>query len=436
MTTNNPFLLIDEKIEAEAHKTARGDLTKATKMIEESNKALDAVAAELGDTSESINFANITSISGDAGEKVEKIVELHSKLGGAVKAQNELRAMAKSKDWRERLLDGTAGTELPATDGGPRHFAEAMQRAGHPFKFRKQEGWGYDLPLPAATLFKTSDGWAPEVDRTGYVRLAEQWMPTMMSLFGTPIQYNQHAITYMIETITTDASAVEGEGDAGAESDLSYAPKTEAFETIRAHLPVSEEQLQDEPMIQAFLSRRLMYLAERKADENFYAEIAKAANSTETQKSAKTGAAWWPLDPIGDIRSLMAKIHRDGEAPVSGIGISPLLWARIQQQKTSDGWFIVGNPFNTSDQNRLWGRPVIEAHSATAPGAQVKAATLGVMGDFISAADIYYRQAARVDVGLNDDDFTRFQITLRVSLRAKAAVYRPASFGRLLSADA
>ena len=430
MTTNNPFLLVDEKIEAEAHKTARGDLTKATKMIEESNKALDAVAAELGDTSEGLNFANITSISGDAGEKVEKIVELHSKLSGAVRAQNELRAMAKSQDWRERLLDSTAGTEVPASHGFPRDFAEALKQATGGYKVTKA---GTDIMLPMATLFKLSDGWAPETDRTGYVRLAEQWMPTMASLFGTPIQYNQTAVAYMVETITTDASVVEPEGDAGAESDISYAETTASFDTIRAHLPVSEEQLADEPMIQAFLSRRLMYLAERKADEAFYSTV-EGTTGVQNETTTKAGASDWnPKDPIIDLRNLIAKVHRTGEAPVSGIALSPALWASMQTTKTTDGWYLVGNPFQVGDQNRLWGRSVVEAHNATAPGTSVKAKVLGVCGDFISGADIYYRQAARVDVGLNDTDFTKFQQTLRVSLRAKAVVYRPASFGTIKS---
>ena len=81
--------------------------------------------------------------------------------------------------------------------------------------------------------------------------------------------------------------------------------------------------------------------------------------------------------------------------------------------KDTDGKYLLGDP-QTVVAPSLFGLPVIVTKSMTAGSFLV--------GDFMSAGTLYDRWAPRVEVGFENDDFTKNLITIRAENRLALAV--------------
>lgn len=458
--SNHPFKLTDSALVEAAYNEVKANKDKAEKLRDEADKTLTAIYRELGDTAgHEPDFSKITSVQGTDVEKLEYIIKVHSDLAGATYAINQLRSFARFKNWRESL-DGETALSTPSAplspvgighNGGPSMMDEIRRNLnGNPLTaIGPGEGGGAGMApgveFPMAALFERSDGWTPEVLRSGHVQLAQQMAPRFYQLMGPPIPTTQTGIKYMVETITAAGVAEVAEGAASAEMDLSYAEAAGVVQTLRAHLPITNEQMADEPMIEGFLRGRMGYLAERRLDRqllngngtapNLLGVFAITGLQTQTVPKANGGK-----DPLSEIRRAMNLIARSGDiGEASGICIHPDVWTaavlmRADAVAGSDraGEFLYGHPA-LAPMNTAWGMPVVEHSAIEGIGASLNTASknYGVVGDFIMGADIYLRQGAIVEMGLNTDDFVKYKQTLRVVLRAMAVWYRPQAFVRL-----
>ena len=165
----NAFSLINENIRNAEFERLRGSREAAERLQRECNTALDAIATELGDADPetgALNLDNITSINGSGGEKMEKVVELHSHLSAATDALNELDGLAHSAEWRERLESGTAlAPETPSFR--PRGLFGALSAAmdgNVDLSYTSGQVRSIDVELGdvLGAAFITSDGWDPE----------------------------------------------------------------------------------------------------------------------------------------------------------------------------------------------------------------------------------------------------------------------------------
>ena len=438
----NAQTLVDPTIVANVHQANRGNRVWAERTIRECETALATVHEEMGADN---NIENVTSISGSNGEKIQKIVELHSNLTAAHDVHRELSSLQHSRARVEHLSSEQMaileGLEAEETAHTPRNLEDAVLRAmgGHyrPEVFDGGRALEVDVGSILGADFITTDGVPPEVRRQSQVAYALQATPRVLD-FLNAYPTDQHSIKFLTETISTRAAAERAEAGQAAEADISYAETTLAIRSVAARLPVSEEQLEDEPMVRNLLRNRLAYLAVRRVDEQIAGgngsapNIAGIKNQTGHQ-SLKHGRVdgntdRGPKDPAEDIRKAMTIVRFQGESEPGLAIIDPAVWELIQLTKTTGAGFLFGRPQDTL-VDRIWGMPVAESthisDNITAWAANEEwGAVLDPSPRFIQVA---YRRRAQVEFGRDDDDFSKFMYTARVNIRCQLACYRPAS---------
>ena len=438
----NVQALVNPTIVADTHQSNRGNRAWAERTIRECETALATVHEEMGTDN---NVENIASLSGSNGEKVEKIVEMHSHLTAAHDVLRELNSLQHSRaridhlgSEQQAILEGLAPEETAHT---PRTLDDAVVRAmGGQWRPELMSGGRQlevDIGGVLAADFITTDGVPPEVRRQRQIAYALQARPRVLD-FIDAYATSQHSIKFLTETISTRAAAERAEAGQAAEADISYAETTLAIRSIAARLPVSEEQLEDEPMVRNLLRNRLAYLAIRRVDEQVAGgngsapNIAGIKNQTGHQ-SLKHGRVdgntdRGPKDPAEDIRKAMTIVRFQGESEPGLAIIDPAVWELIQLTKTTGAGFLFGRPQDTL-VDRIWGMPVAEStHISDNIAAWAANEEWGAVLDpnpaFIQMA---YRRRAMVEFGRDDDDFSKFMYTARVNIRCQLACYRPAS---------
>ena len=449
--TTNPFVLVNANIREQETMRLSGNLAGAERVLRETGASLDALQEELqiGENGH-FDLSSINSIPGSGGEKMEKIVELHSHMAAAQHVINECRALAHSAEWRERLQAGAGSADDRAELPAPRSIAQAVEQASPNGMRHFQDipnGQTRSLDLPDFTSdvlgadFVTSDGIAPDNRRSSRVvpDFGEYYNPFILNLLGPMIPTDQAAIVYLQETINyaKAANRVGEVAEAAKENelDISYANKTSTVRAIRADIPVSQEQLDDVAITRSLLEGRLRRLALLRLDTQILNGNGTAPNlagligttGIVTQKTVIAANAWTGKSAISEVRLAMTKTRSKGMTPASGIAMNPGVWASIQLVE-ANGQYVFGSPA-VMPANRLWGLPVAENDNLNGVGTDGN--NYGMVGDFIGSADLYLRRGATVDAGWIADDFAKWLTRLRVTMRVAFAVYTPGAFGLL-----
>ena len=436
----NPIALVNQHISDEARDSVRGSAPRAQTMANEFTAKLENVYAALKFTADDrVDFSGV-QIDGARNdkEKFDRIIEMHSMLHGANAALNELSALAAYKD------DPAPATTIgEVIRGGPRlsdTFDRGIRRQGGAIgslRTALQATKNYGVPIQdvRATLFKTTDGFPPQVTRTGHVQIDPSYGPFNMEVLdamGAPVPTTQGSVKYMAETITAPAAKETAEGAASAEADIEYAEQTVSVATIRAILPVTEEQLEDEPTVRNLLDERLIALGRDRLNQQLVIGSGTAPN-LQGVKGARTAAnditaayaSNAVTDPILSALQAIRKVRTTGRTPATHIIMSSDLATLILTQRDSNGNYLMGAPSEVMIP-ALFGVPIVESDDLDDASSQNN--VMAIAGDFVRQSSLYLRKDAMVEAGWNDDDFSKYQITLRLVLRAAAVWYRAASF--------
>lgn len=440
--TTNPYVLVNANTRDAEISRLRGNLAGAERVLTDAGAALDKISAELtSNPNGTFNLDSIASIPGSGGEKMQKIVELHSHMAAAQHVINEVRGLEHSAAWRR------AGcTDDFAVSPGGGSMAAAVDRAaphglGHFSGMASEEVRRVVLPgHPAEVLganFVTSDGIPVDNRRSNVVApdTGDYHRPFVTELFGNMVPTEQGSVIFLKETITNAGVAEVAEAAKEAEADISYANETAVIQTIRADIPVSQEQLDDVPLTRSLIDGRLRRLALLRLDNQTLNGNGTAPNirgliattGVKVQKTIKSAADFNGQFVIDEVRDAMASTRSKGMSPASGVALHPAVWAAVQKQQTN-GLYNLGQP-GVLSAPVLWGLPVAEADSLE--DAATDGNNYGMVGDFIGSADIYLRKGITVEAGWIADDFAKYMTRLRVVMRATLATYTPSAFATL-----
>ena len=239
-------------------------------------------------------------------------------------------------------------------------------------------------------------------------------------MFGTT---NSNAITYVRETGFTNSAGIQvKEGDKKPQSDIQFDQQTVNVSTIAHFVKASKQILNDAPMLASYIDGRLMYGLK-------YAEELQLLNGDglngnlkgiipQATAFANPAASLTTYTIIDQLRLAMLQTAL-AEYSATGIVLNPIDWTTIELAKDNEARYIIGNPQSTATPT-LWSLPVV----------QTQAMGVGkfLTGAFDLGAQIFDAETASIEVGFENDDFTRNLVTILCEERLALAVYRPQSF--------
>ena len=440
----NPFTMVDNNIANQTFARVRGNADVAESLRLDCETALTAILAEATTDNGSLAWDRVVSISGGVGEKIEKVVKMHSELTGANRALGELhnlpgainRTLMAGHSNDAAFASGIIGASGAAM---PTLSSAIFDKIGGFHNFRMEDtmatlpnGAAIIMNAPRAAVFQTSDGYPTEVTSQRVVPALRPPIDFIQQL-GTPIPSTQNSYKYGRPTITAAGAAERAEGVKAAEADYSITNVTAEIRSIATYIPITDEQLADQQSAEAWINNTLIQEARIRLDtqmangDNVAPNLQGVRNvAPDTNDITAPYAANKTTDPLLAIAQAIGKVRTAGKRAATGIGLNPTVWhENIAIAKDTNGQYLLGSPA-LSVQPILWGLPVSLVDEL--PADDTAGNEWGVVGDFLTSADLVMRQEADVMFGYIADDFAKVQKTARVTMRAAFAWYRPEAF--------
>jgi HK97 family phage major capsid protein len=242
---------------------------------------------------------------------------------------------------------------------------------------------------------------------------------------------DSNAITYMVETLFTNAAAPVLEGAAKPESALAFDQKTDPVSKIAHWLPVTEELLEDVAAIASYINARLtlgVQLAEEDqllngngTPPNLLGILNRVGLATAVARNA---GATPPETNADAIARQIAAIAATAFVYPDGIVMHPTNLFTTLTSKDSSGQYYGPGPFSALPTATIWGLPV-------APTPSIVAGT-ALVGAFSTQAQVFRKGGIRVEASNSHQDFfIKNLVAIRAEERLALAVYRPGAFGKV-----
>lgn len=391
---------------------------------EERRKQLHEIFEQAGSE---MDMDKVKCVDGDSAAKAAHIKSLNDELSDLGKQLEPLEAEYAELEKGKREADAFAaqkGHPLPDREDGEKgKKAEKSigdliidSQVAHDLK-------GRDVELPDVglkTLFQTSAGWAPETTRTGRLVLDAQ-RPIQVTDIVPSGTTSQSAVVYMEETTFTNEAAETAEGNAYKEVALKVEEKSSTVRKVTAWLPVTDEQLEDEPMARGYINNRLPFMVRQRLDGQILVGDGEAPNLGGFLNTEGTNTQEKGEDPTPDaVYKGATKVRVTGRANPGAVVFHPNDWQQVRLLRTNDGIYIWGSPAEAGPE-RIWGIPVVQSDAITEGTALV--------GDFAGYSELAVRRGLEVKVSESHEDyFVKGKQAIRASLRCALVVYRPAAF--------
>jgi HK97 family phage major capsid protein len=323
---------------------------------------------------------------------------------------------------------GLGGRQVSATDAFVKSVLETADfkenfRPNRPFSIKLKDFDLRPLLAEAKTVMTTATGFAPASVRTGPNVAYAVRRPMIADLIPQDNVGPQNGVRYMEETTWTNSAAAVAEGASKPESAFGWTERTVTIEVIATTIPVTEQQLEDIPQIEAILRNRLGTQVAL-SEENYLLNGTGTSPQIQgflTKSGTLTQAAG--SDPTPDvILKAMVQVQTTGFANPTGVVLHPTNYMNMRLLRTADGIYIFGSPAGPANVT-IWGMEPVVTPAMTSGS--------GLVGDFRDYSHISRRKEFVIDIGWVNDDFKRNQRTMRAEERLSLEIYRPAAFAVL-----
>lgn len=399
-------------------------LKDALGKLDQARKSLRDVFAEAGPD---VDMAKVKSISGDTAEKLGWIRTKNEEIEGLKSSVDDLKAVAKAAD-EAKLYGGEEKGSQGERKGG--RVPASFKSLGDAFEaklgdIRDLRHKSHHLDIEVKTLFERTAGWDPEDVRSGRVELTPLRPEVHVVNFIPSGSINQSAYVYMEETTHTATNVVEkAEGATFGEAALALTQRTKTVEKIPAWIPVTDEQLEDEPSARSYVEQRLTGMVRRRLDSQVLVGNGTTPNLHGTEQIVGIQSQALGADTIMDASyKLFTLIRSDGFAEPNVAFISPTKWQSVVLAKTADGQYIWGHPSSVGPTT-LWGVPIVPTTAVTS--------TKLVAGDYATYAMLFIKRGLDVQItNSHDTDFINGKQAIRADMRAVMVHFRPKAFGEV-----
>lgn len=389
------------------------------KIFDEAGPNLDMGLVKSVDGDSAAKVAHIRALNAEIDELAVKHEELKSvyDIAGRIRAEREA---GQSGGQGEKGSDDSRQAQTRGGDGARQKSIGELFTESAAYKGRiGKVGPEAHLDIEVKTLMTTTAGWAPETFRTGKV----------VDFATRPIQIidlipanttTQNAVVYMEETTFTNNAAEVAEGGTYAESALALTEQTSPVRKIGTFLPVTDEQLEDEPQARGYINNRLPFMLRQRLDSQILVGNGTAPNLRGFLNVVGIQTQAKGADPTPDaVYKAMVNVMVTGRAMPDAVIFHPTNWQDVRLLRTADGIYIWGSP-SEAGPARIWGLPV----------AQSDAITLGtaLVGDYGNFTELTTRRG--VDVQISNSHSTYFiegKQAIRADVRVALIAYRPAA---------
>ena len=352
----------------------------------------------------------------------EALAELKAKAGAIKKAEELEAKMTQLDGLTEQVFTLEQRVARGAAYGGretkPPSWGEQFVRQEGLKAFADQHSRPGRFRLEVKTTLTTgatSAGALSQPTRDPAAAMMPKRRMTVRELLPT-IQVSSNSVEYVAQTGRTSNAATVPETALKPESALAFALQTVPTTVIAHWIPASRQVLDDSPMLRDLIDSELRYglmLAEETQllnGDGTGANLSGLVTNATAYADPLGLAAPTMLDTVGTA-ILQAAL---AEFPADGIILHPADWMRIRLLKDADGRYILGDPQATVAPN-LFGVPVV--------ATQAMAVDSFLVGNFMAAATLYDRWAARVEVSTEHADFfTRNLVAILAEERLGLAI--------------
>lgn len=391
--------------------------------LKEKQGQLDAKRDELhtifAEAGADMDLAKVKSIDGDTHAKVDRIRAINAEIDGLTREVEGLVAVQKAASNARKAEATEPGDAQPAAKAETKSLGQLFVESDAYRLKAGSSGPEAHLDIELKTLMSTTAGWTPEKTRTG----------TVVDFATRPIQVTdlvpggtttQSAVVYMEETTFTNNAAEAAEGTIYGEAALALTEKSSTVRKIAVWLPVTDEQLEDEPQAQGYIDRRLPFMLSQRLDSQILVGNGVAPNLTGFLNVTGIQTQAKGTDPTPDaVYKAMVKVRVTGRAMPGAVIFHPNDWQDIRLLRTADGIYIWGSPSEAGPE-RIWGLPVAQSDAITENTA--------LIGDYANFTELAIRRGVDVQVSNSHSDFfINGKQAIRADMRAALVVYRPAA---------
>ncbi len=279
---------------------------------------------------------------------------------------------------------------------------------------------GVDVKTVMQTGAGAAGGYPPEVLRSGRMVYSAQAKPTLIDLVPSG-ETTQNAYKFMQETVYLNAAAETAEGGQYPEAQLKFAEILLPVQKIAVFIPLTDEQLADQPNLRDIVDNRLGLMLKQRLNRQIVvgdgtgANLVGVLNTPGILNYTKgVGAA----ENIPDaIYKAMVQVSTVGFADASGVWMNPNDFTGVRLLKNSQGTYLYGDPSMMGPET-IFGLPVAQ-HVGIPVGK-------AIVADWAAFTQLIYRAGVEFEVSNSHADFfTKGQLALRAQFRVCFAVYRP-----------
>lgn len=229
-----------------------------------------------------------------------------------------------------------------------------------------------------------------------------------------------NTLEYVQEAGFTNSAAVVVEGESKPESAITFEDKDAKAVVIAHWLKVTTQMLSDAPALESYINNRLRHGLDIKLENQILKGDGTSGNMEGLLTQAKayappagvTGANMFDVLRYAMLQVVLADDYANGHV------LNPIDWAIMETTKDENGRYLIGDPQSKAVPT-LWGLPVVQTQAMDAGSF--------LTGAFNTAAQYFERWGAAVQIGLQNDDFTKNKRTILAETRGALAVYRPES---------
>lgn len=402
--------------------------------LKEKEGALDAKRHELAtifnEAGQEMDLTKVKCVKGTTVDKAAHIRKLNDEQTALGKEVEDLRAVQKAADRARTSSDdrdndtGEDGSDRGAgfSSRGPQQksFGQMFVESDAYKAKQGRVGPTTTIDVDLKTLMTTAAGWTPEVDRTG--RMVEfATRPLQVAELIPQTTTTQSAVQYMEETTFTNTAAEVVEGGTYPEAALAFTEQSSLVRKLSVFLPVTDEQLEDEPRLRGVIDNRLPFMVRQRLDSQILVGTGVAPNLRGVLNTVGIQTQAKGTDPTPDaIYKAIVKVETVGQATANAVIMHPNDWQDVRLLRTADGLYIWGNPSDAGPE-RIWGLRVVRAQALTE--------NTGLVGDWANFSELSVRRG--IDTQVSNSHSTYFvegKQAIRCDMRVAFVIYRPSAF--------